>query len=433
MLNLIRRIFKKKRIIYATSKTTNAVHTSPVNSDTFIIKEQPDSIINSNNSNTNSSSSSSNISITSNKDDTTRVFNKTQTLHNLISKSNETNQSTANIEAPTLEMMYQDNSIYASQQPLNNNSQHSMLTNTTIYQLTDQPNYFINSVSILKLDQEIHFKLAQLKQVSYELHLNAPVHISMLESLYEMKLSSLRRDGYLELKQFDRDTDLVNDKESGSAKRGRNLSKLIQATGKLIKSGIRRHHSRSKSVDASEKDTVARVSARIQKREAIEKTYESKIRDMQFEIIKSIGDIEIQMAFLKRRHQEAVRKHHHQMNAECCSGCSKHHHHHHHHRSRHHQQRHAKQRNNSCGDIAVEMEPLRSKHKQAAKYASNETMNNTALQKRIRNKMIQSKRSTSVNSESDLNASRASVNRSFNASQYDFSRYKNPYAHETDV
>ena len=77
----------------------------------------------------------------------------------------------ANSDQYTLEQMYNDNSLYASQQ-----SQHHTMTDISNTNLTlnstssnaSSNNYYINSVSILKLDQEIHFKLAQLKQIAYE-------------------------------------------------------------------------------------------------------------------------------------------------------------------------------------------------------------------------------------------------------------------------
>lgn len=271
--------------------------------------------------------------------------------------------------------------------------------------MTHTQYFMINNVSILKIDEEIRYKLASLKHGALEFNANVPAHISMLETLYDIKLNSLKRDASLLLQQAQYEANSNKSSPNG-------MQKLLQATSKLLKSGLHRQsqtRQRARSVDQSRSQF-----------ELIEKEYEKKIREMQFDILRSLNDIEIQMSLMRtRKMQEDTMSSKHQ-DEFCCQECA-------------------------------ERDSRKSRKKQSGRSNSSDTrsirsnvleVSQNTLQKRIRNKMLERSLNSSNNRRSSSNSVSPSSRTSWSSvassstsrGTFDFSQYnKNPAAKESDV
>ena len=363
--------------------------------------------------NQDTSSSTFNLLIHKNSNEQA-LFNAQSTAqlhHILITAELSSSTSFNNEQQLTLEMMYNDTSIYASQQELtstlNNNNQSSLLnsstflnnsTSTTTTTTPSSHGYFIDSISTLKLDQEIRRKLTGLRQAALELSLNTPAHVSMLQSLYELKMSAIRREACAQLRNFDAAAhSLEQVARSCNRPVRKRLGWLIEATGRLIKSGmVIGRRPKTKTTRSSSNAAISRnydPELMTQQRERIEKAYENRLREMQCEIIKSIGDIEVQMSALRRRHVTP--------RSICCN---------HQHKTNHRRLR----------------TPYQTDSEQRSR--SSRHLNGSSSQKSGR-----SRSGTVARRSASANSSRISLNEDSISSQFDLRKYKNPYAHETAV
>ena len=59
-------------------------------------------------------------------------------------------------------------------------------------------------VSILKLEEEIRSRIESLRQTAVNLKLNAPINLTMLEAMYDLKMDGLKQEARKAIKQFDK-------------------------------------------------------------------------------------------------------------------------------------------------------------------------------------------------------------------------------------
>ena len=155
----------------------------------------------------------------------------------------------------------------------------------------------VNS-SVDKTNDMIKQRLRNLRTTAVQLNIPQPVQISMLETIYDMKMVNLRTEIESNLKRFE-----VKSKSERSS-----LFKFIETmatTKRLLKNGIKL---RSKSVDLDKNDSEPKHKNYFGcERDVLERKYEQQIRKIQYEILKSIKEIEIQMSQVKQRQiQEAA-------------------------------------------------------------------------------------------------------------------------------
>lgn len=192
------------------------------------------------------------------------------------------------LEHSTLEQMYTDNSVFSSQIldqniKLSNSMDSSVTDSFTSFTISSNStvpskSYFENS-TVQVLHEQIRLRLSALRYIATrQLNLPMPVNISMLESIYDMKLTALNDESAKRLLKFDKSCH----------------SKFFNTLSVTIK-GLRH---RSKSIDKSHKSSIKGVC--IAERDALERQCETKIRAMQLEILSSINSLEIQYGQLQR-------------------------------------------------------------------------------------------------------------------------------------
>lgn len=239
----------------------------------------------------------------------------------------------------TLEQMYNDNSIYnrfevSSSQFVYTNevslsSETSSLSSGSSLEI-EQVNKsnltisvessFLDSVSIQKLDEQIKFRIGYLKHLSIQLNIQMPVHISMVEGLYDLKINQLKQEASCVLREFDQK--VYNERESEK----KNLNKILNtlnATKNFFKNyGMLRR--RTKSADGSKSfQEQKHKNYYLLERENLERKYENKIRAMQFEILNSIHDIEVQLHEMSRQ-KERMLQFEQEIKRPCRHHCLKH-------------------------------------------------------------------------------------------------------------
>jgi hypothetical protein len=233
--------------------------------------------------------------------------------------------------------MYNDNSLFSSKE---SNSSGSATADEIDQSAVSSPSssvvlkleqaaagtsaQFPQCVSIGKLDEEIKLKFYYLKQYAFlQLDFKSPpVHLLMLESLYTLKMSTLTREADDEIERFDLK---IAQRRHDEASRGKQINKLlatISSTTQKLKSNWRR---RSKSVENSDKQQQAVASRQLLasgassqssqskhknyyllERENLERKYENRIKEIQFEVLNSILDIEIQLEAAKRQRDQEL-------------------------------------------------------------------------------------------------------------------------------
>lgn len=149
--------------------------------------------------------------------------------------------------------------------------------------------FFEQSESIQKLDKQIRFKLLKLKQTANRLDLQVPVHILMLETFYDMKISKIKQ-------MAKESNDNLEQSEESKEQKCNNFNRIITKVlrrGKFIKNyGLAK---RSKSVDTLDK------SFSYSDKSFTELKYENQMRAMQFNTLNLINDVEIQFEEIKRQ------------------------------------------------------------------------------------------------------------------------------------
>ncbi|CAF0709766.1 unnamed protein product [Brachionus calyciflorus] len=219
-------------------------------------------------------------------------------------------------ETYTFEQMYNDNSIYnqldksysiANQlSSESSDSSYDELSETFLNsnrQNSIQINFFDN-ISIQKLDEEIKARFVQLKQCSNLLKINVPVQITMVESLYDLKIENIKLEAFNILKEFDER--VHNQKENEKTSLNKIMYPII-ATRNFLKNYSRK---RTTPVEISklEKTFIEQKHNNyyLIERENIERKYENKIREIQFEILNVIYGIELQLKDYLRQKERMV-------------------------------------------------------------------------------------------------------------------------------
>jgi hypothetical protein len=194
--------------------------------------------------------------------------------------------------------------------------------------------YFGESISIKKLDEKIRFKLAALKIIAIKLNVSTPAHLSMVETLYDLKMNHLKEEIKENLKQFEKKA------QQDQADKTNNINRFLNTTTKLLKSyGLRR---RAKSVDAkkdaqepklktielkdakenkkkSDDKALKHKNYYLLERDNLERKYENQMRLIQFEILNSINAIELQFQEIKRQRNQNKERN----NSKTCKcGCA---------------------------------------------------------------------------------------------------------------
>ena len=205
-----------------------------------------------------------------------QLFNQTQKDVSHYSKTEIT------LDHSTLLQMYMDKDPFTSQiTTMNTNSllESSASSSSGFSEIETNINTSRNSLpsdsSLQRIDETIRFKFFTLKRLANsDTSTQNPVSISMLEALYELKLIKLNQESADILKKFDKD----------SNKRFFNI----------LSSKIKGFRQRSKSVDKNANRCKV-------ERSLLECKMESKIRLMQWGVLASIKDLEIQFKHLHRQ------------------------------------------------------------------------------------------------------------------------------------
>ena len=166
----------------------------------------------------------------------------------------------------------------------------------------------IQTVSVLKLDDEIRAKIQNLKSYAAKTSAEVPANVSMLESMYEMKMESLKRQARVALDKFDR-------KSSSERDSRHRLSRFLTTTAKLLKnlngktqqSPRQRAHSlnnSSKRESPVKSFEVTHANYYSFERDNLEKLYESQMRVFQCEILLLVNGIDAQLREI--RHGEVT-------------------------------------------------------------------------------------------------------------------------------
>lgn len=360
-----------------------------------------------------------------------RPHSSNQIVHSYSRVTSKSNNSTY-----TFEQMFNDNSVvYANNKLGANLSMSQTFNNSTgsssssssasspyvaeseISAVESERHHFLQSVSIYKLDEEIKLKFFYLKQfwlVRLEQH-TSPVHVLMLESFYNMKMASLTHEADEEIRKFDAKTRSAAHQtpmcEETTKKQLTKLLNTITAKTKMFKSNLRR---RSKSVEnALAPHTPLRPEQSKHKnyylleRENLERKYENRIKEIQFEIINSITDLEIQMEQLRRQKDEdeqavaqslfTSRQTPRQHQCSCCQ---------------HHTNNHKRRKSS---EASVLQKRIRSRNRSNNSGNHQQSLNGSMIHKR------------------SLSSSMNDFNASFNQPELVQAYYRNPNANETMV
>jgi hypothetical protein len=287
---------------------------------------------------------------------------------------------------------------------------------------------FKNSISLYKLEELIRIKIAALKLIASKLCIQIPKHLTMLETIYELKMDQVRKEAKDDLKRFE----YQNDQTTSFRE------KLKIRTNKFFRFNTN-NRNRSKSVECSQMETSctsnkSNRSDRSDKsdqefkhknyysleRDTIERKYENKMRLIQFDILNSINSIELQFEELKRMKELELENQH-------LTPLSNYHHHH---RHRHHQlgRCHHHQRRCTSRNLETIKQP-------AINYSTEH-----AMQKRIRRK-IKNRTLEMSKSNQTLNLLSQTLNGNDSNERrmsrfrlaFDSNEYKNPNAFETMV
>lgn len=189
------------------------------------------------------------------------------------------------LDHSTLEQMYMDKDLFNSQiTTINTNSLMESSASSSSSSMSDSStnssmNLLPSEASVQRIDEVIRFELYRLKLLANSDHpqnTHNPVSISMLETLYELKIKTLNQESVDARRKLERD----------STKRFFNV----------LSSKIKGFRQRSKSVDKNSNRNHYSI-----ERTLIECNTENKIRSMQFEILASIKDLEMQYRTIRQQ------------------------------------------------------------------------------------------------------------------------------------
>ena len=267
--------------------------------------------------------------------DTNRVFNQLEKskFYSFLNSTSKLNNNDS-VRSDTLEQMYNDNNTFnetcssssassyeqdTSTSSIGTNLNTTSIQITNVSNSTDQLNVKLKSilkpfkietlnnttahvVSILKLEEEIRSRIESLRQTAVNLKLNAPINLTMLEAMYDLKMDGLKQEARKAIKQFD--------KKSNEHERNGNLN--LNKFFRLLKNfngKSRRTRSLNSSptkhaespIDTSE---IKHKNYYSFERDNLERSYETRMRSFQYEILFLISDIETQFKELKRANRD---------------------------------------------------------------------------------------------------------------------------------
>jgi hypothetical protein len=285
---------------------------------------------------------------------------------------------------------------------------------------------FKNSISLYKLDELIRIKIAALKLIANKLNIQTPKHLTMLETIYDLKMDQVRKEAKENLKRFEYHNEQITsfrDKFKNRTNKffklntyTRNRSKSVECNKNQMETSCTSNKSnRSDRSDKSDQEFKHKNYYSLE-RDTIERKYENKMRMIQFEILNSINSIEFQFEELKRVKELELKNHPHTPQS------NRHHH-------RHHQQGHCNH-HRRC----------KSRNPETTKQTAMNYSTEHAMQKRIRRKIQNRTLETNKNNQSlglhtqtldvdDYSERRMSRFRM----AFDLNEYKNPNAFETMV
>ena len=266
--------------------------------------------------------------------DTNKVFNKFEKskFYSFLNSTSKLNNNDS-VRSETLEQMYNDNNTFnetcssssaSSYEQDTSSSSIGTNLNTTSIQIenvsnsTDQLNVKLKSilkpfkketinnttvhvVSILKLEEEIRSRIESLRQTAVNLKLNAPINLTMLEAMYDLKMDGLKQEARKAIKQFDKKS---NDHErNGNLNLNKFFRLLKNFNGKSrrtrsLNSSLTKHESPIGTPEIKHKNYYSF------ERDNLERSYESRMRSFQYEILFLISDIETQFKELKRANRD---------------------------------------------------------------------------------------------------------------------------------
>ena len=186
------------------------------------------------------------------------------------------------LERSTLEQLYTDKIVVTHLSLYSTNMSHSIASSESDESFIRPgisyvlPSTNLDAASIHSIDQNIRYKLQELKCLASNLNVNLLTQISMIETVYDIKLGNLKYEASKELFKLGKKS---------------NVFDTISAAAKSFRMRLRsKSQDRKANFYAAEKDLI-------------EKTYELQMRSIQLEILHSINEIQMQLQYTRRHNQ----------------------------------------------------------------------------------------------------------------------------------
>ena len=211
------------------------------------------------------SSSQDSLNITMNNNSSMFTMSPLSDINSLLNKSIIASSQDNTIVSATIEEMYSDNinivKDSANVQLVGYNQSIKAISPWSIHRAND-------------LDHKIQSKLSELKSTARSLNVTLPAHITMLETVYNLKMNTLTQE-------------YLTNKKRADEKRSINtiLQHFLNAS-KLIRNYSTFH--RSKSIEISNSLTKAQL-----KQQELEQQIKQQINSIQNELLTSICEIEL--------------------------------------------------------------------------------------------------------------------------------------------
>jgi len=215
-----------------------------------------------------------------------------------------------------------DDSV-ASEEEMSKVNIHRIGSNQTLKSMLDtdlSDEMFKNSISLHKLEELIRVKIAALKLIAHTLNIQIPKHLTMLETIYDLKMDQVRKEAKENLKRFEYHNDQttsLRDKFKNRTNKFFKLNAYMRTRSKSVECNKMQMETSCSSNKSNRSDRSDKSDQEFKhknyyslERDTIERKFEDKMRMIQFEILNSINSIELQFEELKRSKELELKDQH---------------------------------------------------------------------------------------------------------------------------